>query len=72
MPNRYLVDVSNIFYFFCSGEGKGELEAPGRGGGRFFFIENPRRGGVLPREGLGGGGRGAGRVPAGNLDGGGS
>ena len=45
----YLVDVSGIF--FCSGEGKGESEAPGgRGGqGRFFLIQNPRRGVVLPR-----------------------
>ena len=35
-------------FFLCSGEGKGESEAPGRGGGR-FFIENPRRGeGGLP------------------------
>ena len=34
---RYLV------FFFCSGRGKGESEAPG-GGGR-FFIQNPRRGG---------------------------
>ena len=37
-----LVDFSNIFYFFCSGEGKGKW---------------------------GGEGRGAGRVPAGNLGG---
>ena len=35
------VDVSDIFYFFCSGEGKGESEAPGRG---FSFIGNPREG----------------------------
>ena len=38
-----LVDVSDIFYFFCSGEGKGELEAQGAGEGS-VFIENPRRG----------------------------
>ena len=42
------MDVSDIFYFFCSGRGKGESEAPGGVGDRFFFfIENfhPRRGG---------------------------
>ena len=40
-----LVDVS-IFFFFCSGRGKGESEAPGgEGGGGRFFIENTRRGG---------------------------
>ena len=39
-------------FFFCLGEGKGESEAPGRGGGRFFFFENPRGGGVCQeREG---------------------
>ena len=44
------MDVSDIFYFFCSGEGKGESEAPGgRGGGR-FFIENPKAG-VVSQEG---------------------
>ena len=45
----FLVDVSDIFIFFCPGEGKGKSEA-GRGG----FIENPRSGGVLQ----GGGPRG--------------
>ena len=29
----YLVDVSDIFYFFCSAEGKGKSEALGGGGG---------------------------------------
>ena len=33
--NRGLVDVSDIFYIFCSGEGKGESKAPG-GGGDFY------------------------------------
>ena len=67
---HYLVDVSDIFYFFCSGEGKGgESEVPGEGGGDDFFIENPRGGGVLPGGG-GRGGREAGRVSAGNLGGG--
>ena len=60
------MDVSDISFFFCSGEGKGESEEPGGGGGR-FFIEIPRRGG-LP--GGWGRGRGAGRVFAGNLGGG--
>ena len=64
---QYWVDVSDIFNFFCSGEGKGESEAPGGGGGR-FFIENSRRGGGSP--GRGGGGRGAGRVSARNSGGG--
>ena len=30
--------VSDIFYFFCSGMGKGEPEEPGGGGGRFDFL----------------------------------
>ena len=62
-----LVDVSDILYFFCSGE-VGESEATGKGGGR-DSIENPREGGGLPE---GGGGQGAGRVFAGNLGGGGA
>ena len=33
----YLVDVSDIFYFFCSGRGKGESEAPGGGGIGFSY-----------------------------------
>ena len=31
-----LVDVSDIF-FFCSGEGKGESEAPAGGGAATFY-----------------------------------
>ena len=54
-------------YFSCSGEGKGESKEPGGGEGR-FFIEDPRGGG-LPG-GRGGGGRGSGRVFAGNGGGG--
>ena len=50
------MDVSDIFYFFRSGEGKDESEAPGRGGGGRFLIENPKKGGGL----LGGGGGGGG------------
>ena len=47
--------VSDIFHiFFCWGEGKGESEALG-GGGERFFIENPRRGGGVSRAGRGGG-----------------
>ena len=53
-----MADVSDIFYFFCSGTGKGESEGAGRGGR--FFIENPTRGGVSRR------GRGVGRVSAAN------
>ena len=53
-----LVDVSDIFYFFCLGEGKGESVAPGRGGGRFFFSENPRRAGGFSHERGGGEGLG--------------
>ena len=45
------------FYFSCLGEGKGESEAPGRGGGGQLFIENPTKGGALP----GGGGCARGR-----------
>ena len=44
------MDVSDIFYFFCSGRGKGESEAPGGEGGR-FFLENPRTVGSRGREG---------------------
>ena len=55
-----LADASDIFYFFfCSGRGKGESEAAGRG--VRFFIENPRRGGGVSRRG-----RGAGRVSVAN------
>ena len=55
---HFLVDVSDIFYFFCSGEAKGEPEGPGGGGGR-FFMENPRRGGGgFPPAGGGRGGEG--------------
>ena len=46
-----LVDVSDIFYFFCLGEGKGESEAPGRWRGGRVFVENARRGGAPSRRG---------------------
>ena len=47
------MDVSDIFYFFCSGRVKGESKAPGRTGVR-LFIENPRRGVSRKAEGPGG------------------
>ena len=63
--HHYLVDVSDIFLvFFCSGEGKMDSDAPGRGGGDDFFFENPRRGGSSGR--VRAGGR---RVFAGNVGG---
>ena len=41
----FLVDVSDIFYFFLLGEGEGEVRGREGGGGDRFCIENPRRGG---------------------------
>ena len=38
------MDVSDIFYFFCSGRGKGESEATG-GGGVDFLLKVPQGGG---------------------------
>ena len=59
--NFTLISVSTIklcgrfgyFRFFCSGEGKGELEAQSERGGSRFFIGTPRRGGGLPGGGWG-------------------
>ena len=64
----YLVDVSDIFYFFCSGRGKGESEEKGSvfngkfqegcvpgGGGAGRGREGP--GGCLRRIGDWGGGK---------------
>ena len=48
------MDVSDIFYFFCSGEGEGSPRHR-EGGGDWFFIKNPRRGG-FSRKGKGPGG----------------
>ena len=48
-----LVDVSDIFYFFCSGEGKAESGASGRGGGR-FLMKIPGGGGGCRPGGMGG------------------
>ena len=61
-PKNCLVDVSDIFYFFCSGGGKGESEAPGGGGGSIFLLKIPREGGFSRR----GRDRGVGIVSAAN------
>ena len=45
-----LVDVSDIFYFFCLGGGKGECEASGGGGG-FDFCWKSQEGGGFPGRG---------------------
>ena len=58
-----------FLFFFCSGEGKGESGATGRGGGVRFLLKMPGEGGMVSQEE--GGGEGAGRVSAGNLGGGG-
>ena len=43
-----LVDVPDIFYFFCSGRGKGESEAPGGWGGEIgFLLKIPGGGGAF-------------------------
>ena len=42
-----MVDVSDIFYFFCSGRGKGGSRRRRAVADR-FFIEKPRRGGGSP------------------------
>ena len=46
-----LVDVSDIFIFFCSGSGKGESEAQGREGWD-FLLKIPGGGGSSGEEGL--------------------
>ena len=59
-----LVDVSDIF-FSARGGGRGtpRRRECHRAGGDRLFIENPRRGGLQERRGLG-----AGRVSAGNWE----
>ena len=52
------MDVSDIFYFFCSGEGKGGVRGDREGGGR-ICIENARRGGGVSRGGRDGEGAGS-------------
>ena len=51
----FLVDVSDIFIFFCSGK-EGESEAPGGGGRIGFLLKIPRGGGGCFLEGEGPGG----------------
>ena len=57
------VDVSDIFYFFCSGGQKGEFEAPGAAGGDDFLLKIPGGGGSPGRVGVAG--RGAGELGGG-------
>ena len=52
-----LVDVWEFVFLFCSREGKGESEAPERGGG--FFNEKSQEGGEVSGW-VGGGGDGLG------------
>ena len=47
-------------FFFRSGRGMGEFEAPGRGGGR-FLLKSPGRGGGISLARVGGGGGAEGR-----------
>ena len=54
-PCPYLVNVSDIFYFFSARGGEGGVRGAGVGG-EDFLAENPRRGGL--RAGGGGGARG--------------
>ena len=70
------MDVSDIFYFFCSGEGKGKSGATGSGEGVGFFSLKTQGGGggVLSKGGVSlreGGREGAERGCAANLGGGG-
>ena len=65
------MDVSDIFNFFCSGEGKGVQGTRKRGGGVRLSMENPRKGAARRERVGGGGGEGLGRPSAGNLGGGG-
>ena len=58
-----LVDVSDRFYCFCSGRGKGESGATGRGGVVGLLLKIQGGGGGSPGRG---GGRGVERVSAAN------
>ena len=46
--------ISDIFYFFCSGEGKGVVRCARKGRVCRFSSENPRRGGASFRRRGGG------------------
>ena len=61
------MDVSDIFYFFCLGEGKGARGARKGFGGVSILLKIPGGGGSPRREE--GGGRGTWRVSAGSLGG---
>ena len=47
------MDASDIFYFLCSGRGKGESEAPGGQGLGRFLLKVPGEGGGFSRRGRG-------------------
>ena len=51
------MDVSDIFYFFLIRGGEGGVQGHREGRGGRFFIENPRRGGLVGEGGRGGEGR---------------
>ena len=53
----YLVDVSDIFYFFSVRGGGRASPSRGGEGGSVFFIENPSKGGGVPGVGAGPRGR---------------
>ena len=70
-PNKiYLVDISDIFYFFCSGEGKGVRGARKGVRGVGFLLKIT--GGGARREGEGGGGPRGWEGVCGELEGGGA
>ena len=53
-PYKSLVDVSDIFYLFPLGEGKGESEVPGGGEGDGILLKIPGGGGFSGRVGAAG------------------
>ena len=61
-----LVDILDIFYFFCSGEGEREVRGARKKG--VFLMKSP--GGGSPRRGAGGAGAGPGGCPQRILGGG--
>ena len=54
----YLVDVSDIFYFFLRGRGEGGVRGARRGGGDDFSLKIPGGGGLPGGWGRGGEGSG--------------